>query len=71
MLYLALLPLLAISGAMAGPFRRDRSTDWTDKSDTNRQIFLDPISGQLPVQNPRLAVAYSRKRPPSPPDTLS
>jgi len=61
MLYLALLPLLAISGTLAGPMRRGRIQKWGDKTDTNRQLFLDPTTGEKDLNEVRYAKAYDRR----------
>jgi len=59
MLHLALLPLLAMSGAMAGPMmRRGRVQADKDKTDNNRQLFLDTITGEKPTDGIRRADFY-------------
>jgi hypothetical protein len=61
MLYLALLPLLAMSGTMAGPMmRRGRGYRMPSSlNENNRQLFLDPDTDNKSEGAPRMASLFS------------
>jgi hypothetical protein len=56
MLYLALLPLLAVPGVLAGLVRRDRPSGPQDL-----QLFMDQDTGAMPKAAPRMATVYDSR----------
>jgi len=59
MLYLALLPFLALPGALAGPYHRDTLLPRHEKTPTNEQLFCDNYSGNAIKEERRYAWTYA------------